>query len=105
MKDDMVLLLQELRDLSYETGYIAGKIEAGTKQDEVEEEYQRKKICQRNVCYEILLDMVDKLEERLADLLSLARTGLKPDIYATEKEWIEHRINKVAAELDHIINK
>ena len=33
MKDDMVLLLKELRDLSYETGYVAGKIEAGAKQD------------------------------------------------------------------------
>ena len=41
--EHMKELLSDLRELSYETGYIAGKIEAGVKEDAIGRKYQEDK--------------------------------------------------------------
>jgi hypothetical protein len=40
-----------------------------------------------------------KLRAGVQFTLDLARTGLKPDHYASEVEWLQHKINVIASEL------
>ena len=42
------------------------------------------------------------LKERLAELRDIARTDLPVECYTTE-EWLFHKINGIAAELNHIL--
>ena len=50
------------------------------------------------------LTEIPGLLEKLAELRDLARSGSKPDIFLyTEEEWLFHKINGIAAELNHIL--
>ena len=39
---------------------------------------------------------VVKLREQLKAIRDLARTGLKPDVYPTEEDWLFHKCNRIA---------
>jgi len=59
--DDLNQLIVDLRELSYETGWIAGKIEGGKPQDDVGKKYQETRINQCNNCYQLILGILDDL--------------------------------------------
>ena len=46
-----------------------------------------------------------ELKEKLEEIRDLARTGLKPDVYPTEEDWLRHKCNRIAGDLDRIINE
>jgi hypothetical protein len=43
--------------------------------------------------------VIAALRAGIQNTLDLARTGLKPDHYASEVEWLQHKINVIASEL------
>jgi transcription elongation factor Elf1 len=43
--------------------------------------------------------VIERLRGGIQNTLDLARTGLKPDHYASEVEWLQHKINVIASEL------
>jgi hypothetical protein len=43
--------------------------------------------------------VIERLRNGIQNTLDLARTGLKPDHYASEVEWLQHKINVIASEL------
>lgn len=42
--------------------------------------------------------------EKLQEIVDLLRTGIAPDSWGmTQEEWLQHKCNKAAAELQNII--
>jgi hypothetical protein len=48
---------------------------------------------------DFLSDKLSALRVGIQNTLDLARTGLKPDHYASELDWLQHKINVIASEL------
>lgn len=87
--------LEELRDLAYETGYIAGRIESGTPMDE---EHHRKLIAKRNALLESIAAAV---EEEMSSLVTVR------DMYATEIESLRAdnaRLTARVAEMSGVLH-
>ena len=66
-KANMRKELEQLRDLAYETGWIAGRIESGV---EVHADYQQSKIGARNLAFKDALDYYDAVMSSRDDVIS-----------------------------------
>lgn len=45
----------------------------------------------------MLLEKIILLRENLEEIRDLARTGLKPNVYPTEMDWLRHKCNRIAS--------